>query len=198
MSQPCNVCTKSSDNKYSNCPPRMADGRMFTDYRPRCIANFAVAGGANVEGNFDLPNSYEYRQYLTKHASEIIAKNREMAYQNNSCGPCTNPYNEGTMLPEKNMIKCDANKCSFYSNDATGLGLGRQYDTNNDTATRDRFIKSKEQEQARLAKNENCCWSTSDDKNYFSYDYSSPSKNERVTVPGGAEAYSFGNRGAPI
>ena len=97
-------CKKASDNKYNNCPPLMADGRMFTDYRPRCIANFAVAGGASLPGNFDLPNSYEYRQYLIKNASDIMAKNRQMAYQNNACGPCTNPYNEGTMLPEQSMV----------------------------------------------------------------------------------------------
>lgn len=180
-------CKKASDNKYNNCPPLMADGRMFTDYRPRCIANFAVAGGASLPGNFDLPNSYEYRQYLIKNASDIMAKNRQMAYQNNACGPCTNPYNEGTMLPEQSMVKCDANKCSFYSNDSTGLGQGRAYNTTNDhNALRDRFIKKKEAEQEALAANVNQCWTPQDKQNIFSYNYDPSGNNERVAVPSGA------------
>ena len=31
-----NLCYKTSNNKYSDCPPRMADGRHFTDFRPNC------------------------------------------------------------------------------------------------------------------------------------------------------------------
>ena len=27
-------CYKTSNNKYAKCPPRMDDGRHFTDYRP--------------------------------------------------------------------------------------------------------------------------------------------------------------------
>lgn len=186
------TCTKSSDNKYDNCPPHMEDGRMFTDYRPRCIANFAVAGGSSIPGNFDLPTSYEYRQYLTKNASDIMAKNRQMAYQNNACGPCTNPYNEGTMLPEQNMMKCDANKCSFYTSDSSGLGLGRQYNTLGDSSAQDRFIKMKEQEQQNLANNVNQCWSAYDKHNVSSYDYQVTGNNERVSVPSGAMPFSMG------
>jgi len=164
----------------------MADGRMFTDYRPRCIANFAVAGG--VEGNYDLPNSYEYRQYLINNAADIMTKNRQVAYQNNACGPCTNPYNEGTMLQEQSMVKCDTNKCSFYQNDATGLGTGRQYDTSgHQDKAKAEFLKVKEEEQKVLAKKENCCWPRQDDLGYFAYDYAGNSTfNERAIIPSGA------------
>ena len=30
-----------SNNKYFDCPPRMSDGRNFTDYRPSCDVNNA-------------------------------------------------------------------------------------------------------------------------------------------------------------
>ncbi len=196
MAKECNECTKPSNNKFSGCPPRMADGRMFTDYRPRCIANFAAAGGADVEGNYDLPSSYEYRQYLIKNGSDIMMNNRQQAYQNNACGPCKNPYNEGTMLSEQNTVKCDASKCSFYQKDAGGLGTGRQYDTDtasSSAATQARFLKMKEQEQAAMGKKENCCWTRSDDMNYFAYDYAS-SFNERTVVPSGSLPGSLGNR----
>lgn len=189
--KPCNDCTKSSNNKFSSCPPRMSDGRMFTDYRPRCIANFAVTGG-DLEGNYDLPNSYEYRQFLINNADNIMSKNRQNAYNNNACGPCTNPYNEGTMLNEQNTVKCDANKCSFYSNDVLGLGTGRQYESSNSSASaaQIRFIKTKEEEQKKLEKQENCCWKKDDDMNYFSYDYKISGNNERAQVPSGAPPLS--------
>ena len=32
-------CYKASNNKYFNCPPRMDDGRHFTDYRSSCDTN---------------------------------------------------------------------------------------------------------------------------------------------------------------
>ena len=34
-----NICKKTSNNKYFNCPPRMDDGRHFTDYRPNDRVN---------------------------------------------------------------------------------------------------------------------------------------------------------------
>ena len=199
----CKECNRPANNQYAGCPPRMADGRSFTDYRPRCIANFAVAGGdafagANIEGNYDLPNSYEYRQYLVKNGSDIMANNRQQAYQNNACGPCKNPYNDGTMLAEKNMVKCDSSTCSFYQNDAGGIGTGRMYDTDPAAAassmqSQARFLKIKEQEQKAMAKKENCCWTKSDDMNVFSYDYAS-TFNERTAVPSGSMPGSLGNR----
>ena len=32
-------CYKTGDNKHLQCPPRMDDGRHFTDYRPNCELN---------------------------------------------------------------------------------------------------------------------------------------------------------------
>lgn len=186
--KPCTECSKSSDNRYSNCPPKMSDGRMFTDYRPRCVANFAAS---HIEGNFDLPNSYEYRQFLTANASAIMDKDRQAAYKNNYCGPCMNPYNEGTMLAEKSMVKCDASKCSFYGNDPNGLGTGRQYQTTNEKdRSREAFLSLKKKEQ----NSENCCWSRTDDKQYFTYNGDMSGDNQRVNVPSGAMPFTGTNR----
>ena len=35
-------CHKTSDNKHFDCPPRMDDGRHFTDYRSNCHINNLV------------------------------------------------------------------------------------------------------------------------------------------------------------
>ena len=44
-----------SNNKYFDCPPRMHDGRNFTDYRPSCDVNnqYVVNGNVlNKKGTF--------------------------------------------------------------------------------------------------------------------------------------------------
>jgi hypothetical protein len=97
------------------------------------------------------------------------------------------------MLTEQNMVKCDANKCSFYQKDAGGIGTGRQYAQN--SKAQDSFIKMKEQEQNVLAKKENCCWTRGDDMGTFAYDYAGNSSfNERALVPSGAMAMTSTDR----
>ena len=44
-------CYKTTNNKYFNCPPRMSDGRHFTDYRPVCDVNNLIASNNNLVSN---------------------------------------------------------------------------------------------------------------------------------------------------
>ena len=101
-----------SDNKF-DCPPRMSDGRHYTDYSPRCVTNF-----------FALPkplSSHDYRMYLTNNAEKLMEQNRASATKLNSCNKqCTN-----TTLPEQTHQVCDGRTCSFPLNEPSGLGLGR-------------------------------------------------------------------------
>ena len=41
-------CYRTSNNKFFNAPPRMADGRHFTDYRPSCDANSSVRNNQQI------------------------------------------------------------------------------------------------------------------------------------------------------
>ena len=109
----------ASNNKYFDCPPRMADGRHFTDYRPNCDLN----------NKGDL-NSNEYRNHLIRDAEKIMKSNKDLMCEKNCCGVCMEPYNVGTMLPEKTKIVCNAKGCSKIMNNQDGLGQGRIY-TNN-------------------------------------------------------------------
>jgi len=181
-------CSGDSGSGNSMCPPRMSDGRMFTDYRPRCIANFSIPGLNEIEGNYDLPNSYEYRQYLVNNATDLITKNQQAAYKTNSCGPCTNPYNDGTMLPEQRLVKCDSSTCTFYQNDAGGLGLGRVYDS--PSPVQSSFLTTKKQEQASLEKQQAACTSKKQysgvDADYYSFNGASADQMGRALVPSGA------------
>jgi len=110
-----------SNNKYFDCPPRMHDGRNFTDYRPSCDVNNQYVVNGNVL------TSYEYRMYLTKNAVNLMDQNRQNACDKNCCGPCMPPYDIGTMLPEKNLVKCNKSTCEMGLSYDTGLGTGRVY-----------------------------------------------------------------------
>ena len=120
----CSACNKTSNNKFFDCPPRMDDGRHFTDYRTQCTQNNQLWRQGNVKSSFD------YRMYLTRNADKLLDAEREKAGLRNSCGPCMEPYDVGTMLPEKNMVTCNQSTCSVNLNNEEGLGTGRQYDTN--------------------------------------------------------------------
>lgn len=182
MSKECTQCQLPSDNKFTNCAPMMADGRNFTDYRPRCVANFPLD---------NMPaSSYEYRQFLIKNASELMKMNKETAYKSNKCGPCMSPYNQGTMLPEKEIMKCNASTCSITKNDPNGIGLGREYgETNNAN-----FLAAKKIEQEMIQNMENCCATREDDMNYYPVDYDNTISNYRSSFPSGGYAMAPNDR----
>ena len=46
------TCYKTSDNKYFGCPPKMSDGRHFTDYRPNCFLNGMVRDENKLTNSF--------------------------------------------------------------------------------------------------------------------------------------------------
>jgi hypothetical protein len=173
---------------YTNCPPKMADGRMFTDYRPRCITNMMDLGNLS---------SYEYRQHMVKNASAIMTQNRQAAYTANNCGPCMEPFNEGTMLSEQNMVKCDAQKCTFYGKDPSGLGTGREYSTTiggEAISGKVAFLAMKVQEQEALKRTQNCCATKSDDMLYYPLDYNMNDYNGRASVPSGSVSSGMNDR----
>ena len=114
-------CYKTTNNKFFNCPPRMADGRQFTDYRPICDVNNLIASNNN------LISSYDYRQYLIQNADKLMDINRAYTVQMTSCGPCVQPYEQGTMLPEQAQTKCNSSVCQNSLNVINGLGVGRKY-----------------------------------------------------------------------
>ena len=59
-----------SNNKYEGFPPLMADGRTITaSYQPEAVLNEHLLREIGVETN------WQYRQYLTKNAKEIMKYN---------------------------------------------------------------------------------------------------------------------------
>lgn len=120
-------CYKTSDNKFFDCPPRMADGRHFTDYRTADQVNDLM----KVDNR--ISNSYQFRMFLQENGKTLMDKEREIACAKNCCMPCAasplgvEGFNNGTMLPEKYIQVCDAHTCKVELNDVNGVGTGRRY-----------------------------------------------------------------------
>jgi len=174
-------CHKTSNNKYFKCPPRMADGRHFTDYRPNCTVNNLV------RKNNTIINSFQYRQFLTHNASKFMDLNRTYACQKNCCGPCMSPYNKGTMLEEQSVKKCNKNVCNTDIINETGLGQGRDYSNN----------ESCKNWPTSLPVNQpyNCCAKSNELFNYYNH-IDTKIQGEtlpRKTVPGGGNAMQGGD-----
>lgn len=171
----CTGCTRTSDNKHFDCPPRMADGRLFTDYRARCDINYILPGvlGGSVTTEGKTLDSYKYRQFLIHNADAIMSQMRQQTYSSALCAPCVAmPDQPGTMLPEGIIQTCDSHSCTF---DATqqqtvgGMGLGRQYGSSGPDvdAARERFMTNKRTEHATYSqRSANCCASESDVNEY--------------------------------
>lgn len=143
QSSSCTSCSRPSGQTPSGqngqCAPLMSDGRLFTNWQPRCAQAAAMVGG-----------SFEGRQKLITEASEIMKKNAADAYLAARCGPCyENPdWNTGTMLPEHTVQVCNQNGCTFVVNNPNGLGVGRQYwSPKVESSYLKQFLSLKEKEQ---------------------------------------------------
>lgn len=120
-------CFKTSDNKHLQCPPRMADGRHFTDYRSSEYINDLIRADNNIS------NSLQYRVFLQQNGNALMDRQRAIACTLNCCGPCPignkESFQNSTMLPEQYMFVTDGTRAKMVLNDPNGLGVGRQYYT---------------------------------------------------------------------
>lgn len=184
----CEECERPSNNKFFNCPPRMADGRHFTDYRPRCTQQF------QDKVSNKLMSSYESRMYLQANAEDLIKVNARTAYMTNRCGPCVEPYDQGTMVPEQELQQCNSRTCSFGVNDPYGLGLGRKFYTEDvDQTFRKRFLEEKEKETQYFKQTSQCCGTVTDDLEYYPIDGNVPAEFPRPAMPSGGRPMTGGD-----
>lgn len=175
------LCFKTSNNKYFGCPPRMSDGRNFTDYRGNCYVNNLVRANNNTF------NSFQYRMFLTRNANDMMQMNRANACQKNCCGPCKKPYDIGTMLPEQTKYSCNKGNCNQEIVNPDGLGLGV---SNSNQPLHCPTWPCDPSTYSQVTKN--CC---TPPKNNFEYypDSELAHDESRLTVPGGGIALSGGD-----
>lgn len=115
----------AKNGKY--CPSRMNDGRIFTDYRPKCIVNADLM--QQLRSNNVTASSYDSRMFLQKNAEMIMQKQKEDAYNNMDCACQAYDPNSGidTMAPEKYVVKCNSVSCYREEVNPNGIGDGRNY-----------------------------------------------------------------------
>jgi len=104
------------------CPIKMADGRAFTDYRPRCMVNSELF--ADVANNSMVRSSYESRIFLQENAEKLMERNRTTMLGNlTPCAPCARPFaDQGTMYPQQYIVRCDGISCEKVEVNPNGLG----------------------------------------------------------------------------
>ena len=169
-------CYKTSNNKHFDCPPRMDDGRHFTDYRPNCHVNNLV------RSNNAIINSHQYRMFLTHNGDKLMQLNRSYATQKNGCEGCDN-----TMLPEQSTQVCNNNSCNTDFVNRTGLGIGRDHGNS---------VKCNNwPNQIQKSNLSNCCAGKNNLYNYYNHIDSSAQGNlvKRKSIPSGGDIMSGGD-----
>ena len=63
------TCYSGSNNIHFNFPPIMADGRNFATWQPEAVVNNRIRKNENIQSN------WQYRQYLTNNAVQIMQYN---------------------------------------------------------------------------------------------------------------------------
>lgn len=174
-------CYKSSNNKFFNSASRMSDGRNFTDYRPNHEIN------RHIISNNKISNTHNYRMFLSRHAEEIIKRNKDYIFLKNGLFNCKDPYKTGTMLPEKTRVVCDEHKCDRILIDENGVGEGREYVTTGSNKILDPLTK------VEVDVN-NICTNTKDNLDYYPINKGLYKPNElRPAIPGGGALLQGGD-----
>ena len=72
------------DNIHADLPPKMADGRNFTNWQPAAVINETLRRKDKITSN------WEYRKYLQANADDIRSFNMSVAQQQVSNYPVMN------------------------------------------------------------------------------------------------------------
>ena len=185
----CESCERTTDNLKMLCPARMSDGRFQTNYFPRCQTEYLTQIKTNI------PSSYDYRQFLIHNGADFIEKNATEAYMRGRCLTCVNPYETGTMLPELEKMVCNSRTCTFKGNDGFGLGLGRQFNTDEQSEVfQKQFSEERTKERDFFKNKAECCGLAKDDLEYYPVNGVVNSEYERYAVPSGGSLMFGGGR----
>jgi len=117
-------CSKPLETK--SCPMWMADGRVTTDYKPRCAVNEEL--NSILTNNNKQVSSYNIRMYLQQNAEKEMERQRKNSLRDVAdCVPCSNIVNKDIVHPERYVVSCNAVSCSRNEVNSKGLGDGRNY-----------------------------------------------------------------------
>jgi hypothetical protein len=112
-----------------SCPIKMADGRYFTNYEPRCIRNASL--NDLLTKNNITNSSYEQRLFLQQNSQMIIEMEQKKALE--SVFPCV-PCKVGELMNETNkqmdnkyFVSCDGVSCKNTLVNPDGLGTTKNF-----------------------------------------------------------------------
>ena len=110
------ACFTTVDPHYSRtgAPARMADGRIMTDYRPRC-AQYPLAA-TQAWGENDA------RARMIHGAEELMNASRQLNNRKVTATSCVD-----TMVPELYKRVCSWDGCKVIPGNFQGIGTGRIY-----------------------------------------------------------------------
>lgn len=110
------ACFATVDPQYAKhgTPARMADGRVMTDYRPRCY-QYPTLAAAELGDN-------GVRQQMTDGALQLMSQARELNNRKVTSQTCVD-----TMLPDLYKRVCTWKGCKTVPGNYQGLGVGRVY-----------------------------------------------------------------------
>lgn len=102
--------------RYPDSPARMADGRLFTDYRANCSLLLAHKKGPAFGASFDD------KQRMQATGNLLINTDRSLTVMRAGSMSCVD-----TMVPELTKRVCAWDGCTTLSAHAAGIGQGRLY-----------------------------------------------------------------------
>lgn len=175
-------CYRSSNNRYFNSPSRMSDGRNFTDYRSSYELNKHI-----IEKN-KIANTHDFRMFLNRNGDNIIKENNKYIAMMSGSFNCKQPYEVGTMLPEKTRLVCNQHTCKEVLVNENGIGQGREYSLPNQPNSLLEPLKKPE-----YVFDDNICTNIVDNFNYYPIDKKDVPENQRQAVPGGGNMLSGGD-----
>jgi len=98
------------DNRYPERAAQMNDGRLVTDYRPRCSKNIPTG------------SQLATRIWMQKNAESIINISRKRNAEASGAGRSYDPSIE---LPPEKIVSCDSVDCSYTQAYPEGVGIVR-------------------------------------------------------------------------
>lgn len=108
------ACFATANPHATGAPARMADGRLMTDYRPRCQQYGTLAAQSwGVE---------DARARMTHGAEQLMEVARQMNNRKVAPVSCVD-----TMVPELYKRVCTWSGCKTIPGHHTGIGVGRIY-----------------------------------------------------------------------
>ena len=97
--------------RYAGAPARMADGRLFTDYRPNCSL---IGPPSNA--------TLEMKQQMQENGLLLMGTDRSLTVMRAGSTDCVD-----TMVPELSKRICGWKGCATLPAQPVGIGQGRLY-----------------------------------------------------------------------